>query len=416
MVALALGSKISKETLFFRKNYFYPDMAKNFQISQYDKAGGITLAMGGRVTIDAEATKKEIGITRIQLEEDPAKLYYAGTITTSPYALVDYNRAGMALIEIVTEPHMSSPKEARVFLKKLRSILEHLGVSDGGLEGAMRCDANVSIAGGTRVEIKNISSFKEVERALGFEITRQKKLMSKDKAVRRETRHWDEVRRTTVSLRAKEEEADYMYFPEPDLLSITIPNEKISKIRNEMPELPEARQARFIKEYGLPSYDAGLLTGEKALADFFERCCNLYPYPKKISNWIMSDLLRFIYEFDMEITDSKVTPKNLVEMLRLIDEGAISGKIGKIIMPEMVKTGKSPSKIISEKKLARITDVSNLDKALEEVFRENPKAVNDARTDEKAVHFLIGQLMKKTRGQADPVLANKIVLERLSSD
>jgi aspartyl-tRNA(Asn)/glutamyl-tRNA(Gln) amidotransferase subunit B len=414
MVAVALNSVIAEETLFFRKNYFYPDMAKNFQISQYDKAGGVPVASGGCVTIDVEKMKKDVRITRIQLEEDPAKLYYAGSITSSPFALVDYNRAGIALLEIVTEPDLSSPKEARIFLKKIRAVLEHLGVSDGGLEGAMRCDANISIAGGTRVEVKNISSFKEVERALNFEILRQKKLMSKDRAVKRETRHWDELRRTTVSLRIKEEEEDYMYFPEPDLLSVTITKEKIDGVKGRMPELPEARQTRFVKEYGLPPYDAEVLTGDKALADFFEKCCAIYPQPKTVGNWIMGDLLRFTYEFDMEVSESKITPNNLVEMLGLIDKGIISGKIGKIILPEMVQTGKPPSQIMSEKKLAKISDIIGLGKVVEEVFKENKKAVNDAKTDEKAIHFLVGQLMRKTRGQADPELANQIVRRRLS--
>ncbi|MCP8305136.1 MAG: Asp-tRNA(Asn)/Glu-tRNA(Gln) amidotransferase subunit GatB, partial [archaeon] len=235
MVAIALNSNISDRMLFFRKNYFYPDMPKNFQISQYDKAGGVPFSLGGYIQID----KKKIRIRRIQIEEDPGKLSYEGTIESSPSTLVDYNRAGIALIEIVTEPDIRSPKEARLFLEKLRSILEHLGVSDGSLEGAMRCDANISLKGGRRVEIKNISSFKEVERALNFEITRQKSFIERRIAVGQETRHWDEVRRITVSLRSKEEEQDYRYFPEPDLVPVTISKDHVREVKLKMPELPD---------------------------------------------------------------------------------------------------------------------------------------------------------------------------------
>ncbi|MEM3069261.1 MAG: Asp-tRNA(Asn)/Glu-tRNA(Gln) amidotransferase subunit GatB, partial [Nitrososphaerales archaeon] len=266
MVAIALNSKISEKMLFFRKNYFYPDMPKNFQISQYDKAGGVPLALGGYIQING----KRVRIRRIQLEEDPGKLSYEGTIESSTYTLVDYNRAGISLIEIVTEPDMETPKEARLFLEKLRSILEHLGVSNGSLEGSMRCDANISLRGGKRVEVKNISSFKEVERALNFEITRQKNLIERGIAVGQETRHWDEVRRITISLRTKEEEQDYRYFPEPDLVPVIISKDQIKKIEQSMPELPDERRKRFVEQYHLSPQTAEILTRSKAMADFFE--------------------------------------------------------------------------------------------------------------------------------------------------
>jgi len=415
MAALALNCKVSERMFFFRKNYYYPDMPKNFQISQYDKAGGVPLALDGFLDIDANKKKKKVRIGRVHMEEDPGRLVHQGAIDTSPYTLVDYNRAGIALIEIVTEPDLDSPKEARIFLQKLRSIMEHLGIFSGRLEGSMRCDANISLIGGTRVEVKNISSFKEVERALGFEIMRQKNLVKRGVAVKLETRHWDETRRVTVSLRTKEEEHDYRYFPEPDLVPIEVTKDFIEEVRSEMPELPDARISRFVDVYNLPKYDAEVLVGDKALADFFERSVQLYNRPKEISNWMMSDLLRNLYENNLELAESKITPEHLVEMIKLIEEGVISGKIGKRILPEMVLTGKPPSQIIKEKGLLKIASRDALNDVVETVFRENPKCVEDALADENAVHFLVGQLMRATRGKADPQLANQLIQEKLES-
>lgn len=414
MVALALNCKISNRTFFFRKNYFYPDMSKNFQISQYDRAGGVPLAIGGDVNITINHEKKTVRIRRVHLEEDPARLVHLGPIDTSPYTLVDYNRSGIALLEIVTEPDLSSPKEARIFLQKLRSILEHLGVSDGTLEGAMRCDANISLLGGPRVEVKNISSFKEVERALGFEIIRQKDLMTRGVHAEHETRHWDELRRITITLRTKEEEQDYRYFPEPDLVPISINEALIKKTEAQMPELPDTRRDRFVDEYALPAYDAEVLTSDKALADFFEECVKLYPNPKEVSNWMMGDLLRYLHEFDLDVAAAKTKPEDLGEMLKLIDKGVISGKIAKMVLREMVQTGKSPLSIVKEKGLIRISDYEGLEKVADRVFADNPTAVRDALADEKAAHFLIGQVMKATNGRADPQLANEIVLNKLA--
>ena len=413
MAALALNCTVSERMFFFRKNYFYPDMPKNFQISQYDRAGGVPLAVDGYLYIEVKKKRKLVRINRTHLEEDPGRLVHLGAIDQSPYTLVDYNRAGVTLLEVVTEPDLNSPREARVFLQRLRSILEHLGIFDGSLEGAMRCDANISLAGGTRVEVKNISSFKEVERALGFEIMRQKDLVDKGLAVKRETRHWDETRRITITLRTKEEEQDYRYFPEPDLVPIEISKDFIEKVRAGMPELPEARIKRFVKEYGIPRYDAGVLVSDKALADFFEESVKLYDKPKAISNWMMSDLLRNLYENNLELSESKITPAHLVEMIKLIDEGVISGKIGKYIMPKMVLTGRHPKQLVEEKGLEKIASRKELEKLVDKVFAENPKAVEDALTDEKAMHFLVGQLMKATKGKADPELANEIIREKL---
>ncbi len=413
MAALALNCKISERMIFFRKNYYYPDLPKNFQITQYDRAGGVPLAVDGYLQIGNQGWSRKIRVSRVHLEEDPGRLVHIGPIDQSPYTLVDYNRSGIALLEIVTEPDLKSPREARLFLQKLRNILEHLGIFNGSLEGSMRCDANISLAGGTRVEIKNITSFKEVERALNFEIIRQRNLIKKGITIKRETRHWDEIRRITVSLRTKEEEQDYRYFPEPDLVPVVISKELIEEIRAIMPELPEERAKRFMSLYALPKYDAEVLVSSKQLADFFEECVKLYNKPKEISNWMMSDLLRYLYENNLELNESKITPKMLVDMIRLIDKGVISGKIAKKILPKMIVYGREPQRIVEEEGLIKITDEELLGKLVDKVFAENPKAVKDALTDDEAVHYLIGQLMRLTRGKADPIIANRIVREKL---
>lgn len=413
MAGLALKSKINERVLFSRKNYFYVDMNKNFQISMYETKSSPPICSGGYLDISYEGKIKRIRIRRIQLEEDPARLVHIGPIDISPYTLVDYNRAGIALLEVVTEPDISTPKEARIFLQKLRSVFEHIGIFDGGLEGAMRCDANISIKEGARVEIKNISSFKEVERALNYEILRQMNLISKGEKVLRETRHWDEIRKVTISLREKEEEYDYRYFPEPDILPIHITQELIETIRLKMPELPDERAERFIRLYGIPQYDANILVSQKALADFFENCVKLFNEPKTISNWIISDLLGILNNRGLEIQETKITPIAMVEMLKMIKDGIISGKIGKIILPEIVETGKMPSQIVKEKNMIRISDEDFIRKIVEEVFMENEKAVKDALINENAINFLIGQVMKKTKGRGDPKLVNEIVRNKI---
>lgn len=413
MAGLALKSKINERVLFSRKNYFYVDMNKNFQISMYETKSSPPICSGGYLDISYEGKIKRIRIRRIQLEEDPARLVHIGPIDISPYTLVDYNRAGIALLEVVTEPDISTPKEARIFLQKLRSVFEHIGIFDGGLEGAMRCDANISIKEGARVEIKNISSFKEVERALNYEILRQMNLISKGEKVLRETRHWDEIRKVTISLREKEEEYDYRYFPEPDILPIHITQELIETIRLKMPELPDERAERFIRLYGIPQYDANILVSQKALADFFENCVKLFNEPKTISNWIISDLLGILNNRGLEIQETKITPIAMVEMLKMIKDGIISGKIGKIILPEIVETGKKPSQIVKEKNMIRISDEDFIRKIVEEVFMENEKAVKDALINENAINFLIGQVMKKTKGRGDPKLVNEIVRNKI---
>ncbi len=407
MVAIALDSEVSERMLFFRKNYFYPDMPKNFQISQYDKAGGVPLSLGGYV----QTNDKKIRIRRIQMEEDPGKLSYEGTIESSNYTLVDYNRAGIALIEIVTEPDMETPKEARLFLEKLRSILEHLGISDGSLEGSMRCDANISLKGGKRVEIKNISSFKEVERALNFEITRQKSFLERGIKIGQETRHWDEVRRITISLRTKEEEQDYRYFPEPDLVPVVISKDQSNEVEQKMSELPDERRRRFIEQYHLTSQNAEILTRSKTIADFFEECTKLYEKPREISNWLTGEFFSRLHEKGLEL---ELTPRHLVDMIRLIDEGAISNKMARSVLQDMLITGRMPDAIIKEKGLEKIVDKEYVRDKVEKILRENPQAFKDAIHDEKAINYLMGQLMKETKGKIDARLAGEIMRERLS--
>lgn len=413
MTGLALKSRIVERTSFYRKNYFYVDMSKNFQISMYETSNSETICEGGQLEINVGPHRKKIRITRLQLEEDPARLMHIGPIDLSPYTLVDYNRAGMALLEIVTEPDMSSPKEARLFLQKLRSIIEHIGACDGGLEGAMRCDANISLSGGNRVEIKNISSFKEVEKALHFEISRQQGALLKGVGVVRETRHWDEIRKVTISLREKEEEHDYRYFPEPDIVPLHIGPELIDCVAKKMPELPDARAERFVRDYGIPAYDASVLTGEKPLADFFEASTRILGDAKTVSNWMMGDLLGVLHDKDLEIKEARVTPETFTGMLRMIKEGRISGKIGKIILPELVLSGKAPERIVDDRDMGKIADKDLLDGVVDEVFAENGHAVEDALKDENAAHYLIGQVMKKTKGKADPQIVNDVVRNRL---
>ncbi|MFX1294966.1 MAG: Asp-tRNA(Asn)/Glu-tRNA(Gln) amidotransferase subunit GatB [Promethearchaeota archaeon] len=413
MVGIALNCVIPPKSLFHRKNYYYPDMPKNFQITQYNRAGGIPIGLGGQVNFEINNKKKVINLTRIQLEEDPGRLTYLGSIISSDFTLVDYNRAGITLLEIITDPDLRSPKEARLFLQKLRSIIEHLGVADCGLEGAMRCDANISLRGGNRVEIKNISSFKAVQRALEREIIRQRRLKVDGIKVNLETRHWDENTGRTVSLRIKEEEHDYRYFPEPDLIPIEILPEWIEKIQAKMPELPDNRRERFIKTYQIPIYDAGVLISNKTLADFFEDCIKLYHNPKNISNWIMSELLRHLNELKIEINESTVTPKQFITLLKYIDDGTISQRSAKKVLWDMVRERKHPDQIINEDKHWRISDKGEIEEYIDKVIEENPQIVQDGMKNDKAIHRLVGEVMKKTQQTADPIITYKIIKEKI---
>jgi len=417
--AVALNCKINQVSRFHRKNYFYPDLPKAYQISQYDTPLGVNGYM--EISLPESKEKRKIRITRVHIEEDAGKLVHEGDITSSPYSLVDYNRCGIPLAEIVTEPDFSSPEEARIFLVKLRSIVQHLGVCDGNMEeGSMRCDANISLkdaktsALGTKVEIKNMNSFKAVKKALQFEVDRQKKLLDEGGKIIQETRHWDESKNITVSMRSKEEAHDYRYFPEPDLLPLKVDLKMIDEIRKNLPELPEARRKRFIKDYQIPEYDAEILTSSKALGDYYEKAASSYSNRKVLSNWIMGELLRNLNEEKKEIEYSPISSENLVGMLNLIDKGVISGKMAKDIFEKMFKTGKDASQIVKESGITQITDENELFKVVDKVINENPKSVDDFNQGkEKALNYLVGQVMRYTKGRAKPDFVFEAIKQRI---
>lgn len=412
--ALALNCEIAGYSKFDRKNYFYPDLPKAYQISQYD----LPLAVNGYVDIETEEGVKRIGIKRVHMEEDAGKLVHG---EAGDYSLVDYNRTGVPLIEIVSEPDIRSSEEARLYLNKLKSILQYTEVSDCKMqEGSLRCDANISLRPkgsgefGTKTELKNMNSFKAVQKALDYEIERQRKVLERGESVIQETRRWDESRGITVSMRSKEEAHDYRYFPEPDLPPVVIDREFVERIRASIPELSHERKRRYIDEYGLPEYDAGVLTDSKKLSDFFEECVRKYPNAKVVSNWIMGELLGALNAEDKEIEDTPLTPDHLVEMFTLMDKGTISGKIAKTVFKEMFETGKKPAKIVEEKGLVQISDEGELEKIIDKVIQENPQSVEDYRNGkEKALGFLVGQVMKHTKGKANPQLVNKLLKGKL---
>jgi len=415
MVALALNCKLSNKVVFVRKHYFYPDLPKNYQISQYDGIGSTPLCRDGYLQIRVNGKNKVVRIRRINIEEDPGRLTYpTGDIATSRYSLVDYNRSGIALLEIVTEPDIHTPQEARAFLTKLVSILEHLGITDISLEGAFRVDANISIGGGGRVEVKNIGSIKDVERALSYEILRQRSIVAKGGVVKRETRHWDSSKRITVSLRVKETEEDYRYFPDPDLPPITISDELVKQVMERMPELPDHRIKRFMKQYGLDEYRATVLVMEKWLADLFESVAKLYSNYKRIADLLITDFMRWVNEFRLTPRDVKATPQVLAKLLRLLDQGVISIKIVKEILPEIISKGVDPEDYIKKKRLTRIADEEYLRNIVREIIHKNRKAALDALTNPRAINYLIGMVMKQTRGRADPSITAKLVREELA--
>jgi aspartyl-tRNA(Asn)/glutamyl-tRNA(Gln) amidotransferase subunit B len=408
-VALALNSKVQPMTVFDRKNYFYPDLPKNFQISQYDRP----LALGGYVSIESDGGEKRIQLRRIHLEEDPGKLSYKGSITTASYSLIDYNRSGMPLLEIVTEPVISSPKEARIFLNKLRMILEYLDVFNGELEGAMRVDANISIAGGSRVEVKNISSFKGVEKALNYEILRQKNLLKRGKTVERETRHFDEAQEITVSLRSKEEEQDYRYFPEPDL-PVVFTEELLKEVEGTLPEMPEEKRERLKREYGISDNYAKVLILDLKMTDFFEKVAKLID-PKLAVTWVV-DILRGELNYrDWSFYEcfERFSPEEFAKLLKLFAEEKITEKgVVEVIRTKLDKGG-DIEQIIAEKGLFAIPK-TEIEKFCMEAIQENPKAVQDYLGGKKqALNFLVGQVMKKTRGRADPEETAKIIAKML---
>lgn len=417
---LAFNCEIASFSKFDRKNYFYPDLPKAYQISQYD----LPICKNGYLDVEIEGEQSlRVRINRIHMEEDAGKLVHGtgANITESNAALVDLNRAGTPLIEIVSEPDIHSPQEARAYAQTLKSILEYLEVSDCNMEqGSLRVDANVSLMPvgadefGTKTEIKNMNSFRALERALEYEVERQAEILRSGGQIVQETRTWDEKANKTVSMRSKEEAHDYRYFPEPDLVPIEITQEWLEQIKNTIGELPKDKKERFKREYCLSEYAAHVLTNEKALADFFELAVKDYHDPKQVANLIMGDFLRLVKENNLAYDDLKVSPDQLKETVKLIDQGTISHKIAKTIFEEMFETGKDPHTIVKEKGLVQISDGDQLEVIVNKVLQENPQVISDYMDGkERAFKFLIGQVMKETKGKANPQMVNQIILRKL---
>ncbi len=413
-MALATHCRINPFSVFARKNYFYPDLPKGYQISQYE----YPLAEDGWVEIEVNGQKKRIGIIRIHMEEDAGKLIHD---PYRPISYVDFNRTGVPLIEIVSKPDIRSPEEAVAYLKKLRTILRYLGICDGNMEeGSFRCDANISLRPigsekfGTKTELKNMNSFRHVQRALAYEIERQAAILDEGGTIVQETRLWDESKGITRSMRGKEEAHDYRYFPDPDLVPVEIDEAWIEEVRETLPELPDEKKERFITQYNLRSYDADVLTSSKELADYFEAVVKACNNPKLASSWVMSELLGKLHQDKKEITECPIPPERLGELIRLIADGTISGKIGKTVFEEMYDTGRAPSEIVKKKGLVQITDENVLREIAEKILAAHPKEVEQYKAGkEKLLGFFIGQMMKETKGKANPQLANKIFKELL---
>lgn len=411
-LALATDLRINRENRFARKNYFYPDLPKGYQISQFD----LPIAEHGRVEIEVDGIKKTIGITRAHMEEDAGKLVHDDR---EPKSYVDLNRTGTPLLEIVSEPDLRSPAEAVAYLKKIHAIVRYLDISDGNMqEGSFRCDANISLrpkgreAFGIRTELKNMNSFRNVQLALEYEERRQRDVLLDGGQVVQETLLWDPDRHCTESMRGKEEAHDYRYFPDPDLVPIRIDDEWIERVRTNLPELPDGRCRRFSEQFDLADYDAALLTSSRELADFFEKALGRYANPKKLANWIGTELLR---EYGPEdIGNCPIAPIQLGDLLNMIDEGTISGKIAKTVFAEMLETGADPEKIVKEKNLVQMSDEGELVALVREIIAANPEQVQQFRDGKtKVMGFFVGQLMKKTKGQANPQLANKLFQQEL---
>lgn len=409
---LALGCDIRKKSVFSRKNYFYPDLPKGYQISQYD----LPICEKGSIEFTLDGEKKKINITRAHLEEDAGKSTHQGD-----YTLINLNRSGIPLLEIVSEPDLRSGKEASEYARTIRQILRYIDVCDGNLEeGSLRCDCNVSVRKvgtekfGTRVEIKNINSFRFVEKAIEFEIERQIDAIERGEKIVQETRLYDPDKNRTFTMRTKEDAQDYRYFPEPDLLPVILTDEKLKKVKAELPELPQQKLARFQTEYGLPFYDSEILTAERSLAEYFETAVKNSNNPKGASNWVMTELLRELNDAKLTIENSPISAENLGKLVGLIDKGVISGKIAKTIFAEMWKSSTPPEQIIKEKGLTQITDPKAIGVVIDDLIAKNPGPVAEYRAGKtKLMGFFVGQAMKATQGQANPEILNQVLLEKL---
>lgn len=411
---LALGCTIRKKSVFARKNYFYPDLPKGYQISQYDQP----ICEHGTITFKVGDQNKTVAITRAHLEEDAGKSTHQGDFT-----MINYNRSGIPLLEVVTGPDMRTPQEAAEYGRTIRQIVRYLGVCDGNLEeGSMRCDCNVSVRKvgdtklGTRTELKNINSFRFVEKAIEYEIERQIDLVERGEKVVQETRLWDPDKNKTFTMRSKEDAQDYRYFPDPDLLPVVVSDALISKLQSELPELPLARKARFVSAHGLPEYDAEVLTTEIELANYYEETAKICGNYKGASNWIMTELLRELNDAHLEITASPIKPAQLGQLIALIDKGTISGKIAKTVFAEMWQTGKDPEVVVKEKGLVQVSDPAAIEKLVDEVLAANAQQVEDHKSGKKKnlFGFFVGAVMKASKGQANPELVNQILQKKLN--
>lgn len=414
MTSIALGCKVPDKIMFYRKNYFYPDLPKNFQITQYNVYGFSSIGVEGLFELN---DSKKIRISRIQLEEDPGRIIYLeGGVNVRNSALIDYNRAGVALIEIVTEPDFTNPKEVRLFLNKLSLTLEHLGVCNTLMEGSVRCDVNVSMKGGNKVEIKNINSFKEVEKAINYEITRQTSMYNRNIKIESETRHWDDKKKITYKSRSKEEEHDYRYFPEPDIPIIVLGDNFVSNLKVHMPELPNQRFDRFVSKYKLSEHTSNILINDKKLADFFESTLKIYFSPVEIANFLITEFKSMI-EDDSESTDylrnMKVKPEHIAELVKMIEGNKISRTTAKDILVKIFESGLLPSEIVNNTNSFKIADEKILTDAVESVFDTEKSAVEDAKTNHEAINFLLGKVMKFTNGRADPKIAMRLINNKL---
>ncbi len=416
---LALNCEIKKYNKFDRKNYFYPDLAKNYQISQFDQP----ICEHGHIDINVDGEEKRIGITRIHMEEDAGKLVHSGeTIYTSDSSSVDYNRAGVPLIEIVSESDMRSAEDARAYMESLKAILEYTDVCDCKMqEGSLRVDANISIMKedakefGTRAEIKNLNSFRALMRAIDYEVERQKEILEDGGHVVQETRTWDDANGVTISMRNKEEAHDYRYFPEPDLVPVELSDEWIERVKKELPELPAERQARLVKGHGLPPYDAHLIVSTKAMADYFDEAVKTAKDSKAVSNWILGDVSAYLNSEGIGIEDFTITPGNLSGMVNLIKDGVLSSKLAKTVFAEMLKGNKDPKAIVKDLGLEQVNDEGAILKLVEETIAENLQSVADFKAGkDKAIGFLVGQIMKKSKGKANPGMVQKMLKEKLS--
>ncbi len=420
-IALALDCRIADRTIFHRKNYFYPDLPKAYQISQYD----LPLGIGGHLDVELEdGTLLRVGITRVHLEEDAGKLVHAGgasgRIAGADYSLVDFNRGGTPLVEIVTEPDIRTPDQARSFLTQLRSLVEQLGVSDVNMEeGSLRCDANVSVRHpgqplGTKTELKNMNSFRFLHRGLEAEIERQTASLDAGERIVQETVHFDPATGRVSSLRSKEEAHDYRYFPEPDLPPIELDAEYVERVRAGLPELPAARKERLIGRYGLPPKDAALLAANKPLGDYFEAVAAITGDPRISANWVLGDLSAYLNTSGLDVADCPVTPQALADLLDLVRDGTLSGKMAKEVLEAMAESGRDARSIVAEKGLGQISDVGELDAIVARIVAANPGSAEEFRQGrEKVLGFFVGQIMKETRGQANPQLVNELLRRHL---